>query len=106
MATFAPAFRTTVLAQGAPGTAYIATNTADPGATGASESGGARQQATFAAASAHARTASQVTAAVPSGTTVTHYSVWDAATGGNFLFGGALPSPQTADFPLTVTLKD
>lgn len=105
MATFAPGFRDKLLNQQWDGTGYVATNTADPGTTGASLSSGAREPSTFATSSSQARQGSLVTART-GGATVTHYSVWDAATGGNFLFGGALPSSQSADFPLIVTLKD
>jgi hypothetical protein len=66
---------------------YISAHTADPGTGGASEVAGgsyARQQTTWAAASAGARVGSQVTIPIPAGTTVTHWGVWSAASAGTF----------------------
>lgn len=76
---------------------HISAHTADPGTTGAGEvSGGsyARQQSTFAAASNGTQVGSQVNVPIPASTTVTHWGVWSAATGGTFLFGGALAAPE------------
>lgn len=100
-------------------TVYMSLHTADPGETGASElTGGsyARQTTAFNAASNPAGT-SQNTAAVTfaamPAATVTHLGLWDAATSGNFLWGGPLTASKTttagdslqvAPVTLTVTL--
>lgn len=80
----------------------ISFHTADPGTTGVSEvSGTGRPATTWAAATASSspvgrqRVGSQVSAPIPAGTTVTHWGVFSAATGGTFLYGGALPAPET-----------
>lgn len=74
---------------------YISAHTADPSTNGANEvSGGsyARQQTTWAAATGSGpvtRTGSQVAIPMPSGaTTVTHFGLWSAATGGTY--GGSV----------------
>lgn len=70
---------------------YISAHTADPSTNGANEvTGGsyARQQTTWGSATGSGpvtRTGSQVTIPMPSGaTTVTHYGLWTASTGGTF----------------------
>ena len=71
--------------------AYLSLHTADPGATGTSElTGGtpayARQPATWAAASAGSRASTgSVTFNVPGGTTISHFGLWTAVTGGVYL---------------------
>lgn len=77
---------------------YISMHSADPGTTGASEiTGGAyaRQQTTFAAASAGARAGSQVAVPIPAGATAKFWGLWSAATGGTFIYGGPLPADET-----------
>ncbi len=79
--------------------AYVSLHTADPGETGASEvTGGsyARQSGSFGVASGGALSndANIVFASMPA-CTVTHVGVWDAATVGNFLWGGALTASKT-----------
>lgn len=86
----------------APATVYISLHTGDPGETGASEvaSSNNYSRASFTnnatnwpAASGGAKANGvAVTMPTPSGSwgTVTHFGIWDAATTGNFLFGGAL----------------
>ncbi len=78
---------------------YISLHTASPGTTGANEvsDGGYSRQlhATTswdAASSAAAESNVAMTFASMPTTTVTHWGAWDAASGGNFLFGGALSS--------------
>lgn len=83
-----------------PTTRFISMHTGDPGATGASEcsgSGYARQSLTFNAASAKAATNASATTNTLSGALgpVTHFGIWDASTGGNFLYGGAVTTAQT-----------
>ena len=74
----------------------ISFHTADPGATGANEiSGTGRPATTWGAASGGSRVGSQVSAPIPAGTTVTHWGIFDAATGGNFIYGGALSASET-----------
>lgn len=74
----------------------ISFHTADPGTTGASEvSGTGRPATTWAAGTAGTRVGSQVSAPIPAGTTVTHWGIWSAATGGTFLFGGALSASES-----------
>lgn len=76
--------------------ARISFHTGDPGATGASEvSGTGRPATTWATATGGTRTGSKVSAPVPASTTVTHWGIWSAATGGTFLFGGSLSAPET-----------
>lgn len=79
----------------------ISFHTGDPGSTGASEvSGTGRPATTWAAASASSspvgrkRDGSQVSAPIPAGTTVTHWGLWTAASGGTFKYGGALDAPE------------
>lgn len=87
---------------------YVSLHTADPGATGASEcttgtwpayarqsakQGGALSAAFAAASSKYASNAKQIIFPAYDGTgtvTITHYALWDAATGGNCLYTGKL----------------
>jgi hypothetical protein len=77
---------------------YISLHTADPSETGASEvSGGsyARQSGSFTAASGGAvETDADIEFTSMPAVTVTHVGVWDAASGGNFLWGGALSASK------------
>lgn len=76
--------------------ARITFHTADPGTTGANEvTGTGRPATTWGAASNGSRAGSQVTAPIPAGTTVTHWGISSAATGGTFLGGWALAQPET-----------
>lgn len=77
---------------------FISLHTADPGATGASEvTGGtyARQATNWAAPANSQAVGSSVTLNVPAGQTITHWGVWSLATGGQFIYGAALPAPET-----------
>ena len=94
-----------------PASVYVSLHTADPGLTGASEvasaGGYARVAVTRAAGSfsapatsgsnRQATNSATITFPAPTGTwgTVTHYGVWDASTGGNFLMGGALDTSRS-----------
>lgn len=85
-----------------PATVYLSLHTADPGETGASETSGtgyARKSVTnnntnFPAAAAGAKSLNVTTTFATPGAggwgSVTHFGIWDAASSGNFLFGGAL----------------
>lgn len=92
----------------APANVYIALHTADPGDTGASEvTGNAYARVAVSttggwsdpgATSGATENAAAITfpQATPAGWgTVTHVSVWDAATAGNMLFRGALAASKT-----------
>lgn len=88
-----------------PSGVWLALHTADPGETGATAEHGAgigysRQSVTFAAATSGAGTAassnSQTFTASGAGfSTVTHGSLWDASSGGNCLYKGALTASKT-----------
>jgi hypothetical protein len=100
-----------------PTNVYISLHTGDPGETGANECTGgsyARQTGSFAAASSgtSASDAAFTFTSMP-GCTVTHIGIWDASSGGNFLFGGSLTASKVvgsgdtfeiASGDLTVTL--
>lgn len=80
---------------------YLALHTADPGETGATgevaTGGYARQAVTFGAASGGAAANSSTHTFTPSGAnwgSITHFSIWDAATAGNCLYSGALTTAR------------
>lgn len=84
-----------------PATLYISLHTGDPGETGANEvSGGSYGRASvtnnntnFPAASGGAKAnGAEIAFPTPSAGwgTVSHAGVWDASSGGNFLWGGGL----------------
>ena len=107
-------FRNTAFAK--PSAVYISLHTADPGDAGAATeltigaNGYTRVAVTVADASWTAPSASgadmQIANAVAiafgtptgdwaSGTPITHFGVWSAASGGNLLYSGALGTPRT-----------
>lgn len=76
---------------------YISAHTGDPGTTGANEVAGgsyARQQTTWGASSSGDRVGSQVSIPIPAGTTVTHWGLRSAASGGTFYGGWALGASE------------
>ncbi len=76
---------------------YISAHTADPTSSGGSEVVGgsyARQQTTWGSASDGDRTGSQVAIPIPAGTTVTHWAIYAAASGGTPLGAFALSAPE------------
>lgn len=83
--------------------AYISFHTSDPGTSGTGEvTGGtyARTQTTWSSASAASKAGSQVTANIPASTTITHWGLWTAASGGTFYYGdqlkvGGTPTPES-----------
>lgn len=86
---------------------FISLHTASPGTTGAAEvTGGAyaRVATTWSAASGSSRAGSPVTINVPASTTVTHFGIWSAASGGTYKRGGALSSSETFGSAGTYTL--
>lgn len=97
----------------APASVWIKWHTGDPGAAGTANASATttRMQMTLAAPSAGSSASSTMswTSWVPSGETLTHFSIWDASTGGNFLQSGALaasksPSPgDQVNLVVTVT---
>lgn len=92
---------------------YVSMHTADPGTSGTSEVAGgsyARVAPSWAASSGGSKTfTAAVTLQIPAGTTITHFGLWSASSGGTFRGGGALDSSQsyptggTADAIVTVT---
>lgn len=79
---------------------YVSMHTADPGTTGASEVAGAgyaRGSSTFAAASGGSCVGTAANVAAPTGvsTVATYWGLWDAASGGGWIDGGALTPSET-----------
>ncbi len=93
-------------------TPYLKLHTGDPGSAGTANASAnnARQALTFAAPSAGSTTAGQVSwSAWASGNeTITHWSIWDASTAGNFQQSGALSTSKAITngdtLQLTVTV--
>lgn len=93
---------------------HVSLHTGDPGTTGANEvlvatdSAYVRKSATFgAAASGQSANTGALTWTAAAGATtyvVTHIGVWDAATAGNFIIGGALAVPETVVASGSLTL--
>ena len=87
---------------------WVSLHTADPGETGANEvSGGsyARQTITFnAAASGLVDNVAQEDFTSMPAVTVTHIGVWDSATVGEFIAGGALDASKVVGSGDTVRL--
>lgn len=79
-------------------TPYVSLHTGDPGESGANEvTGGSyiRKAATFAAAASKASTTSgDLEWTNMPAVTVTHVGIWDAESGGNFWWGGALTASK------------
>lgn len=76
---------------------WISAHTGDPSTTGANEvTGGSygREQTTWGAASAGDRVGSEVSIAIPAGTTVTHWGIWSAENAGTFVGGFALDAEE------------
>src|SRR5690349_13545126 len=91
---------------------YISLHTADPSTTGTNEvTGGtyARVQTTWGSTSGGQSTGSAATINVPSGTTITHWGLWTASSGGTFYYGGTLPASESfgsaGTYALTPTLQ-
>jgi hypothetical protein len=75
---------------------WISAHTGDPSTTGANEVAGgtyAREQTTWGSASSGDRVGSQVSIDIPASTTVTHWGIWSAVSGGTFR-GGFEISPS------------
>jgi hypothetical protein len=82
----------------APASVWLKVHTADPGAAGttAASAETTRKQVTFGAPSAGSSTASAVSWATWSAgsETISHCSLWDASTAGNFLMSAALSASK------------
>lgn len=95
----------------APTNVFVKLHTADPGAAGttAASSVTTRPQITWSAASAGSKA---ITTTLPSWTnwagtspeTITHMSVWDASSAGNFLYSFALTTSKTVTTGDTLNL--
>jgi hypothetical protein len=92
---------------GAQACTHLSIHTADPGSTGANEVAGgsyARQAITWNPASGGQKTVvEQPVFQIPASTTITHFGLWNAGSGGTFRFGKALPTPETYSAPSTYT---
>lgn len=93
-------------------TPYVKWHTGDPGAAGTANASATttRMAMTLGAPSAGSAVSSSMswTSWVPAAETLTHFSIWDNVSAGNFLQSGALTaskSPTTGDsVSLTVTV--
>jgi hypothetical protein len=91
-------------------TPYLKVHTGDPGAAGTANASAetTRKAVTFAAPSAGSSVATAVTWTpwVAGSETISHVSLWDAATAGNFLASGVLAAskPVTNGDTLNVTV--
>lgn len=77
---------------------WISLHTADPGAGGTNEIVGgtyARMATNWNTPAGAAVTGSSVTINVPAGETITHWGLWSAETGGDFIYGGLLPASES-----------
>lgn len=95
-------------AYSAPATLYVSAHSADPGETGANELASTGSYARVAvtnnltnwpaASNGSKSNGAAITFPTPTGgwVAITHFGVWDAATSGNFLGGGALDTPTAA----------
>ena len=91
------------------GTLFVKLHTADPGAAGttAASAETTRVEVTFGAASAGSMAASSAPewASWDAGSeTLSHISLWDAATAGAFLWSGELTAPKAVEDGDTFTL--
>lgn len=92
----------------APTSLYVKLHTGDPGASGTANPSGntTRVALTFSAASGGtvALTGTPPSWTMTTSETLTHISVWDASTSGNFLWSVALSSSKTVTNSDTFTL--
>jgi hypothetical protein len=91
-----------------PASLWVKLHTADPGAAAATAASAVttRSQATFAAAAggAIALTGTNPSWSMTSTETISHISVWDASTAGNFLWSAALSVSKSVQSGDTLTL--
>lgn len=86
---------------------WISLHTASPGTTGVNEVAGgsyARVATAWSAASGSSRAGSAVTLNVPASTTITHFGIWSASSGGTYKRGGPLSAQETFTAAGTYTL--
>lgn len=87
---------------------YVKLHTNDPGSAGTSNASAVttRSQATFAAAAsgAIALTGTNPSWSMTASETISHISVWDASTAGNFLWSAALSASKAVVSGDTLTL--
>lgn len=87
---------------------YVKLHTADPGASGTSSASvvTTRSQATFAAAAsgAIALTGTNPSWSMTASETISHITVWDSSTTGNFLWSAQLSAPKAVVSGDTLTL--
>jgi hypothetical protein len=92
---------------GAQSATHLSLHTADPGSTGDSEVAGgsyARQAITWNDAAAGQKTiVEQPVFQIPGSTTITHFGLWSAVSGGTFRYGDLLPSSEVYGSPGTYT---
>lgn len=92
-----------------PAAVYVSLHTADPGDTGANEvtgGGYTRKAVVFDVPSGKTMTNSVAVEFENLPTcTVTHAGLWDAETGGNFLWGDVLTEPKTVEAGNTLRFK-
>lgn len=94
----------------APTTVYVKLHTGDPGSAGASNAAAGDTTRKALSQSAPASGSMTITGTNPQWTnggtseTITHVSVWDASTGGNFLYSGALGTSKAWASGDTLTL--
>src|SRR5689334_20087907 len=78
---------------------YVSIHSGDPGTTGANELAGgsyARQAKTWNAASGgNLDDSNAPTFNIPPNASISHFGLWDSPTGGTFLGGGTLSTPET-----------
>lgn len=82
----------------APAGCYVKLHIGDPGVAGTTSPSAVttRNQVTWTAASGGALALSTLAAySMTASETISHLSVWDASTAGNFLFSGALTASKT-----------
>jgi hypothetical protein len=89
---------------------YVKLHTGDPGSAGTSNASSVtdRPEVTFAAASAGSLSSNNTPSwsnwAGTNGEVVTHISVWDSSSAGNFLFSAALTASKTLNTGDTLNL--
>lgn len=87
---------------------YVKLHVGDPGAAGASNPSAVttRNQLTWSAASAGSMSLSALAAfSMTAAETITHISIWDAATAGNFITSGALAASKAVNSGDTLTFN-
>ena len=95
-----------------PAAVYVKLHTGDPGAAGTANAAGEtdRIEATFGSAAttgAISNTAALTWPAVSTSEDYSHFSAWDASSGGNFLFSGTLTAAAiSAGSDFTIPIGD